>query len=219
MVHPNKRARLNADVAILSRPFRSPLKANADQKVQPSKTVTDSDDCSTSIESTNVINVQREYASLGQQLRKLRQDLDAVQQASKLHSSNQEEKLNNAIKQWRGIARDAADDAFIVASQRVNNMGGLQAWKKHSQDRNDWFDNENSGDHPSSDDVDAFEQYQTEEQRKDEDQGEDEEVSHISRLSNLTVLQQSFNMPLMLRQLNIDPDLLGFDENSERWST
>ena len=219
MMNPNKRARLNADVAILSRPFRSPLKANADKKVQPSKTVTNSDDCSTLIGSTNVIDLQREYASFGQQLRKLRQDLDAVQQASKLHSSNQEEKLNNAIQQWKSIARDAADDAFVVASQRVNNTGGLQAWKKNSQNRNDWFDRENPGDHPSSDGVDALEQYQTEQQPKDEDQEEDEEVSHISCLSNLIVLQQSFNMPLMLRQLNIDPDVLGFDENNERWST
>jgi len=29
--------------------------------------------------------------------------------------------------------------------------------------------------------------------------------------------QQSFTMDVMLQQLNVDPDLLGFDTMNERW--
>ena len=105
----------------------------------------------------DIDKLQRDYAALGLQLRRRRQDLDVLQQAQTFRSSKQEEKLAKLIMKWRSIARDAADELFESTSCQINDMGGLQAWKKHnSTDHIDgWYDSKDE--HPSSHSCDKFE--------------------------------------------------------------
>ena len=188
-MNPAKRRRLDATASTLSKPFRSPLKVTAN--CQPTNLIAKADDADSQVstflksgsstavsarpaasswskkpgEEIDVTSLQREYAALSQQLRKLRQDLDAVEQAHQIQSTNQEEKLNAATLKWRNIARDAADEVFESASNRVKDMGGLRAWQKHSisnsnQDRfSDWCDTKEE--RPSSDTTDAFDEHTT----------------------------------------------------------
>lgn len=185
-MNPAKRRRLDATASTLSKPFRSPLKVipnnqaavpNAKNDRTDNKATSPCEVKRTTASTTHpspsndleqeqdVTELQKEYAALSQQLRKLRQDLDIVEQAHRIQSNNQEKKLNEAILKWRSIARDAADEVFESASTRVKDMGGLQAWQKNSmstasQDRSsDWFDNKEE--HPSSDAVDGSEETTT----------------------------------------------------------
>jgi len=184
-MNPAKRRRLDATTSTLSKPFRSPLRVTSDihqsadpvakrdhadsQATTPAKTEqlkavpTKSATWSPSREldeEQDITGLQKEYAALSQQLRKLRQDLNAVEQAQRLQAAGQEEKLNKAILKWRDIARDAADEVFESASNRVRDMGGLQAWQKNSmtastQDRfSDWYDDKEA--QSSSDAVKGF---------------------------------------------------------------
>ncbi|KAK5945599.1 hypothetical protein PMZ80_002804 [Knufia obscura] len=255
-MNPAKRRRLDATASTLSKPFRSPLKVipnhqaaipnekndHADNQATTPCQALPATDAPTKLptssptkhpdEEVDITELQKEYSALSQQLRKLRQDLDAVEQAHKIQSTNQEEKLNRLILKWRDVARDAADEVFESASSRVKDMGGLQAWQKNSminssQDRfSDWFDNKEE--QPSSDPVDGFEEsannhFQESSTLNEGDLAKEEEVSCSSNTCRnnrlLTNPQQSFTMDVMLQQLNIDPDLLGFDTKNEQWSS
>jgi len=184
-MNPAKRRRLDATASALSKPFRSPLRvtsSNRQSTVEIAKTDYADNQATTPVKSEHnkavpsklatwnpsrelegeqdITKLQKEYAALSQQLRKLRQDFDVVEQARQLRAAGREEKLNKAILKWRDVARDAADEVFESASKRVNDMGGLQAWQKNtlaasSQNRlSDWFDDKEQ--QPSSDAVEGF---------------------------------------------------------------
>ena len=174
-MNPAKRRRLDATASTLSKPFRSPLKVTSShrtalqnakkehadhQATTPCKIQSATSTLPTNhVEKQDITELQREYAALTQQLRKLRQDLDAVEQAHRIQSTGQEEKLICLVSKWRTIARDAADEVFESASSRVKDMGGLHAWQKNAissfdQDHpSGWYDKKR--DRSSSDSVDS----------------------------------------------------------------
>lgn len=79
-----------------------------------------------------VTALQKEYAALTQRLRSLRQDLDAAEQAIQIRSLQHEDKLQSSAERWREIARDAAEDVFVAADRRIQDMGGLRAWQQRA---------------------------------------------------------------------------------------
>lgn len=248
-MNPAKRRRLDATASTLSKPFHSPLKVTSNHQTaayvaeqlhadnQPITAVPPKRGTSDSRENPDqeqdITELQQEYAALSLQLRKLRQDLDVVEQAHRIHSTNQEEKLNALILKWRNIAQDAADQVFASVRDRVKDMGGLQAWHNNSltnshQDRlGDWCDNKEE--RASSDPVDSFDGDAADNQVQagscavngEEPEEEKEVVSCPSDACSTTHLltkpQHSFTMGLMLRQLDINPDLLAFDTKNEQW--
>lgn len=80
----------------------------------------------------DLIVLQKQYSSLAQQLRKLKQDLDVTEQALKIRCSSQADQTQEAILNWRDIARQAADDVFTISQNRINSMGGLKAWRENT---------------------------------------------------------------------------------------
>lgn len=43
--------------------------------------------------------------------------------------------LKELVSQWRGAARQAAEVVFEGAKERVDNMGGVAAWRKRERER------------------------------------------------------------------------------------
>lgn len=77
-----------------------------------------------------VTDLSKQHTALIQELRCIRRDLDITQQAIKLRSGNQVDRLEQLVSKWQDIARSAADEVFEITSDRVKNMGGMKIWQK-----------------------------------------------------------------------------------------
>lgn len=223
VMNPAKRRKINESYSSLSKPFRSPLKASApspktshekpsnlDQQdddndqgdnsvISIAKGTTETHDEPRTTNATPVhsSSQQQDFINLTQRLRGLRQDLDTAKQALHLSQSKEQQDLEAAIATWRNVARDAADDVFSSSASRIHDMGGLIAWHKTTQ--------ELGGD-----------QFNNQEDRDETAQEVGDHALH-SEAYRTDHVQQFFTMDLMLRQMNIDPDVLGFDVESQSW--
>lgn len=218
-----KRRKINDTYSSLSKPFRSPLKASApspktsleksnnleqqDSDENPivtpiTKGTTLTSDGTRPTDATDVhysSSRQQEYIDLTQELRSLRQDLDTAKQALHLSQSTKQQNLEVAIAKWQNIARDAADDLFSLSALRVQDMGGLAAWYKTTQEAD-----------PDQSDG------QVDEEESAQEVGDRALHSEAQRTNRRQ--QQYFTMDLMLCQMNINPDTLGFDVDSQSWT-
>lgn len=213
----NKRRRLNDNAAILSKPFRSPLKlndrqsktsahgANDEKRELPSpsqmqgkhQAVDDanspairSEDKSSLTPEKDVVQLQREYAALCQQIKHRRQTFDVLQRALTIRTSDQREKLDKSIVKWQIIAREVADEVYASMNAQVKDMGGLQAMKKQSQDfANEWSNERQHPVPPNCGDANYVDDHSSLEKRDNEqNQSDVEEVkSPITCTSMLTV--------------------------------
>lgn len=91
-----------------------------------------------------LIPLQKQQSALLLQLSKLRQSLDIAQQALKIESSHTDAELELLISKWKLASREAAEEIFRGAKDRVNRMGGLAAWREReqSQKKPDRWDDE-----------------------------------------------------------------------------
>lgn len=89
-----------------------------------------------------VSELQREHSSLLRQLSKLRQDLDTVEQAEKIESSRKDVELEYLINKWKVASRELAEQVFRTAKDRVNRMGGVDAWRERSRRPSNWEEDE-----------------------------------------------------------------------------
>jgi hypothetical protein len=77
--------------------------------------------------------LQKRHSALVLQLSKLRQALDTAQQALTIQSSSTDVGLETLIRRWRHISRQAAEQLFASAQDRVHCMGGVGAWRERNQ--------------------------------------------------------------------------------------
>jgi hypothetical protein len=72
----------------------------------------------------------------------LRQDLDTVEQALKIEQTGQDTELEALIVKWKTASKEAAEELFAGARDRVNRMGGVRAWKERIRNiqvaRDEW---------------------------------------------------------------------------------
>ena len=80
--------------------------------------------------------LQKQHTRLLNEVANLRKSTDTTQQALTLEASSQDMELESLINKWRGIAREAAEELFRVAKDKVNRMGGVGAWRERNQKRN-----------------------------------------------------------------------------------
>ena len=92
------------------------------------------------------LSLQKEHSALLLQLSKLRQSLDVAQQAVKIQSSNQDAELEVLIAKWKLVSREAAEEIFRGAKERVNRMGGVGAWREKSRQRPQGWDEDEAAD-------------------------------------------------------------------------
>ena len=72
--------------------------------------------------------VQKEITSLELQIKVVRNDIDALNQAAKYTSESDNDLEELAVK-WKLAAQAAAEEIFGSVKERVNRMGGVEAWR------------------------------------------------------------------------------------------
>jgi hypothetical protein len=149
-MHPAKRRRLEQTQITLNKPFRSPLRTTTKVVGDESSFTSNSSNlpgttapalhhaspAQTSSPSLASISWegQSQYALLTHKLNKLRQSLDTAEQALQIVTSDQDNQLEALVTKWKSVARDAADELFIDAKARIDEMGGLEAWQRKVRD-------------------------------------------------------------------------------------
>lgn len=84
--------------------------------------------------------LQKQHSALLLQLSKLRQTLETAQQAVQIESSSTDAELETLITKWRLASREAAEEVFRGAKDRVNRMGGVGAWREQSRKKPQGWD-------------------------------------------------------------------------------
>ncbi|KAK5451934.1 hypothetical protein LTS15_007657 [Exophiala xenobiotica] len=242
-MHPAKRRRLDQSTASLTKPFRSPLRKDSNnpshkpditspdtklhQDTELSPLVTTSNDpagttkkphgsASTgSAGSTNAEHrdLHKEQVALTLYLKKLCQSLDVAQQALQIETSNQIVQLQVLISKWKAVARDVAEQVFDDAKERIDHMGGFRAWRHRAQDDARFWNEDEKTSHHSRDSGRDENDSQPEIATSDTDKFD--AANHSSNEEDQE--PNSFTMETMLRQINIDLQLIGYDKESEGW--
>jgi hypothetical protein len=187
----------------------------------------------------------------------LRRDLDTVTQAVKIEQTGQDTELEALVVKWRAASREAAEELFVSARDKVNRMGGVGVWKEKTKNAKmrqarGWEEEEETKKNDGSEDEDDEHVESEKEKRRreiedeiaagqaedggagpaEESDGEDVEVCSCCypsvcfqsrlriparRYGMLTAFSQTFTMDMMLRSLNIDLNMVGFDKVNQRW--
>lgn len=76
------------------------------------------------------------------QIRTIRSEIDVLTQANRLLCSDRRDELTTLISTWKSTARAAAEELFAGVKDKVNQMGGVEAWrdreKQQEERRRDW---------------------------------------------------------------------------------
>lgn len=210
-----------------------------------------------------ISDLQKQQRQLQARLATLRSELDTAQQALRIESSTKDGELARLIVKWRSVSQEAAEEVFQGATERIQRMGGMKAWKERmtNQARSSWWDQQgevcevqNAGREEDADpetrewfdslDEEEAESWKAElmgrsgfplergRQRTginngDADTEEDEVCSrlpqcllslHATEGALLTTrIGQAFTMDMMLKTMNIDLKIIGFDPACQRW--
>jgi Swi5-dependent recombination DNA repair protein 1 len=211
--------------ARLTKPFRTPLKTNLNTNSQQSQT-----------QGTRAIDthadpaddLHRQYVALSRQLTQARQLLDTVQQATRILTNDQPATLANLIDKWKAVVRDAADELFEHTRERAQ-LDGPAIFHRRST-----FD----------DLEDPFAHLNAEQKAMSQARQEDEHAEAVkyglvnsieadtdpaevtvscsgvgTATPNPLMHLQSFTVAAMLRYMDVDLELVGYDEQEQRWLT
>lgn len=81
------------------------------------------------------LSLQKQHSRLLRELTKARQSLDTAQQALKIRASKQDSELEELIAKWKRVSREAAEEIFRDAKDRVNRMGGVAIWRERTRQK------------------------------------------------------------------------------------
>ena len=171
--------------------------------------------------SPECLNLQKQHTRLLNQLSAARSHLETSNQALKIESSNRDVELETLIFKWRAASRAAAEEVFAGARDKVNKMGGVGAMRdreKQSKQKAWGWDDEpkrddeaDENDQTSRGDSDGF--------RIGEKEGEeqDEREEGAGKLHAYGEDDEGYTMDMMLKTLNIDLDIIGYDKGLQKW--
>ncbi|KAL4871242.1 hypothetical protein BDV12DRAFT_183891 [Aspergillus spectabilis] len=172
------------------------------------------------ISDPELLTLQTRQRSLQTNLSKLKSELDTVQQALRIESSNRDVELEALILKWKKVSQDAAEEVFSGAAERVSRMGGVKGWKERTVrdfDRK-WEEEENGGwfGYGGEDkvEIDGDEDEDEIEARKAVMRGEVEKMKQAAKGEDES---EEFTMDMMLKTLNIDLRTIGYDKSDRRW--
>ncbi|KAF4784022.1 DNA repair protein Dds20/Mei5 [Colletotrichum scovillei] len=125
-----------------------------------------------------------------------------------------DEELVELIGKWRAASRIAAEEVFEGSKERVKGMGGLKAWRRARREDEVRFmamlEGEESAGRARRGGCEEWEGsdegYRGEGGEGDDGEGEDEEEE-----------EEEFTMGTMLRSMNIDFEIIGYDEDTGWW--
>ncbi|KAL2184092.1 hypothetical protein L209DRAFT_781721 [Thermothelomyces heterothallicus CBS 203.75] len=163
-------------------------------------------------------------ADLANLLRSTQSRLDLARQARHIEEASAtksgpgepvDAELRAMTARWKSTSRQAAEELFGLIRERVEGMGGVKAWgaTRQWQHGSSWAAMEGEsrggreGDTVGEEGNGVFEgeEVVAVEEEKTRDEEEEEEDA------------ESFTMAMMLKSLNIEPDVLGYDPVEEKW--
>ncbi|KLJ06732.1 hypothetical protein EMPG_17774 [Blastomyces silverae] len=172
-----------------------------------------------------LLALQKQYSAMTTRLAKLRMDLDIVTQALKLEQSGKDAELEVLVAKWKTASREAAEELFVGAEDRVKRMGGVKGWRenmrKAQESRARWDDDERDvggkGEMGSEGEeevkrrrAEMAEEIEGLETRSDGKDGNKNKIGEGDE-------DESFTMDMMLKSLNIELDIIGFDKDTQQW--
>lgn len=138
-------------------------------------------------------------------------------------------KLTSLTTLWLSAARRAAEALFEDAERRVENMGGVKAWRKSeacaSEGKSSWGWDEDEEQRTRRRAAGRAEEEEEEvgaaemEERKKE-LAETEAAAEVVARQRQEQEEDEGNaltMEMMLRSLSIDPDVMGWDAREQKW--
>lgn len=217
------------------------------------------------------LQAERAITAVELQIRSVKNDIDTLNQASRISSSTTDSDLELLSQKWKAASQTAADELFGTVKERVNRMGGVEAWKESERMKyeranglGEFAEQEGAAGEDGDADCEfdsAGEELPEEEQewRKAEKRrikkealdaadieedvkyneestggkgkaiwqegGGEDDVSRpalsfvrlLINSLNFSVLQ-AFTMDMMLRSLNIELQIIGYDKQAQRWA-
>lgn len=194
-------------------------------------------------EIASLLKVQRE---LEKELRGVKESVDEAEQAKKIEEESrrkwerdvergdQEGEWDGEVdgelvilcEKWKGASRLAAEELFGRVRDRVNRMGGPRAWKemqkKQQEFQNEWQQgeqnsNNDSGEEDNEGEVekrDLYAEYDIDPETENE---KSQRAKGAADTGERPGEEDEFTMAMMLRTLNVDLDIIGYDRDQQRW--
>ncbi|KAF2470976.1 uncharacterized protein BDR25DRAFT_334137 [Lindgomyces ingoldianus] len=215
-----KRRRLNDAAKTLHKPFKSPFRTplkppTAADTLAPAPTPTPSLNPSEARPSQRILPTLQKKTSprLIREAVSLRSDIQMLTQAYRLATSSEDADLNLLIDTWRAASRAAAEELFAGTRDRVNRMGGVGAWREREREQREW---RKQWDREGMDAETAAGQGQDGDHAEYEEEVE-RDGGGVGEGDLGGADDDSFTMDMMLRTLNIDLKLIGYDKEAQRW--
>jgi Swi5-dependent recombination DNA repair protein 1 len=174
--------------------------------------------------------------ALTREIMQLRNEMQILSQAHTLATSSKDDDLVVLIEKWRTVSRTVAEELFATTRDKVNRMGGVGAWKAREREgkerQQQWDKEEREAEREKMEKArengemgdEAYDKYA--EMTEDNGEGKEEETfkaadDDVSRSYATSLLDtnmpQSFTMDMMLKTLNIDLELIGYNKEAQRW--
>jgi Swi5-dependent recombination DNA repair protein 1 len=174
--------------------------------------------------------------ALTREIMQLRNEMQILSQAHTLATSTKDDDLVVLIDKWRTVSRTVAEEIFATTRDKVNGMGGVGAWKAREKEgeerRQQWDREEREAEREKMEEArkngelgdEAYDKYaemaeengETKEEETFKAADDDVSSAHTCSVAD-TDLLQSFTMDMMLKTLNIDLDLIGYNKEAQRW--
>lgn len=140
-------------------------------------------------------------------------------QAQTLATSSKDDDLVALIEKWRTASRAAAEELFGITRDRVNRMGGVGAWqereKEAKQRQMKWDQEEIEAERVRVREARENGEIPQEEYDRFAEMEGDREIEEEKETFKNT--DDSFTMDMMLKTLNIDLQLIGYNKEAQRW--
>ncbi|KAL8924344.1 MAG: hypothetical protein Q9208_004126 [Pyrenodesmia sp. 3 TL-2023] len=162
--------------------------------------------------SPHLDKLQKRHTALINELASLKASLETTNQALEIEASNADTELEALIQKWKTASRDAAEEVYTAAKQRVDGAGGVKALRRKEEEMKQGWDWE--------------EKREREQTNRDDDLGPDygdhdsrEEKENVDRgADDADEDDEGFTMEMMLRSLDIPLETIGYDKAQQGWT-
>ena len=171
--------------------------------------------------SSELLALQRKHTHLLNQLSAARASLETSIQALKIESSDRDTELEALILTWKAASRAAAEDVFAGARDKVNKMGGVNAMRDRERQKTEvawgWDGGpkrrEEKGEYDSANEEDRIDFGLAEEECEEQDERE----KRARTVEDHGRDDEGYTMDMLLKTLNVDPGIIGYDKGLQRW--
>lgn len=152
----------------------------------------------------------------------LRNEIQILTQAHALATSTKDEDLQGLIDRWRTASRAAAEELFGSTRDRVNRMGGVGAWKEREKEAKErtmkWDLEEKEAERKEMEEARESGQLEDEMYDRYAEMADEQGGMREEEENTLTAADDdSFTMDMMLKTLNINLRLIGYNKDAQRW--